>query len=387
MKFLFYLTFSFSLLISHDAHATTPAQGTTNFNSLAQMNLTGGVTVPTPTTVTNVGSLGWDFTINTEGGNVTMSTAGAGVSGASDVCIRMTRSTAGFFIISGGVKSNDGSAFLLNHVYLKINLFTGSSADMTITGYRNGVAVTGATKTITGISSSAAWTLFDLSSISGFGNVNEFRFTQAGSSSAQLSVYAIDEIDIAAAVPLPLTLINFSGLRQDNTVRLNWTTASEQNTANFEIQRSDNTVTYLPVGTIAAAGLSVSPRHYQYNDNLPIPSAGKYFYRLKMTDLDSRSTYSPVISIDANSTSFGLAAYPNPVGSSTTLSANSPATRNALLTVTEMGGRRVVSKPVYLQKGSNVLPLSFFGGLQKGVYLLQLASKDQTETIRLLKTD
>ena len=386
MKRSLHLILSVSLLMAHTCYATAPSMGTTNFNSLAQANLTGG-NVATPATVTNAGSLGWDFTVNTDGGMVSLTSAGAGVSGAADVCIRFNRSTANFFVISSDIRSNDASAFKLNHVYLKVNLFSGTTADMTLTGYRNGVAVSGATKTITGITTNPTWTIFDVSAIAAFNNVTEFRFTQAGSSSAAISFSAIDEIDIAAAVPLPLTLDIFSAQRQDNTVLLNWTTLQEQNTAWFEIQRAADATNYEAVGKVQAAGNSERPLHYEFIDHLPAPATPKYYYRLKMTDLDGRFTYSPIVSIGILAGAFNLTAYPNPLVRTATLNATSTATENALLTLTDMSGRQVLVRPVFLQKGSNILPLPFFEGLGKGIYQLRLATHEKTGTIRLLKTD
>jgi len=387
MKKILRFTFTISCLIAHTCYATAPSIGTTNFNSLPQSNLTGG-SVASPATVTDVGSLGWDFTATADGGLVSLTAAGAGVTGSTDVCIRFNRSTAGFFIISSGIKSNDGSAFKLNHVYLKVNLFTGStSADMTLTGYRAGVAVPGATLTITGITTNPTWTNFDVSGIAAFNNVTEFRFTQAGSSTSQISFTAVDEIDIAAAVPLPLTLGIFSGQRQENTVILNWTTLLEQNTASFEIQRATDAKNYAPVGTVPAAGNSVLPVNYAFNDALPLPSAAEYYYRLKMTDLDGRYTYSPIVIVDGSIQSFGLRAFPNPMTSATTLTANVAAAENATLTVTDISGRQLLVRPIRLQKGSNTLPLTFFGGLGKGIYQLRLITSHATASVRLLKTD
>lgn len=373
-------------LIAHTCYATTPSIGTTDFNSLPQSNLTGG-NVPTPATVTDVGSLGWDFTMTADGGDVSLTAAGAGVTGPSDVCIRFNRATAGFFFISAGIRSNDGSAFKLNHVYLKVNLFSGATADMTLTGYRNGVAVPGATKTITGITTNPTWTIFDVSGIPAFDNVTEFRFTQAGSSTAQISFAAIDEINIAAAVPLPLAFGTFSGRRQENTVILDWTTLMEQNTAWFEIQRSADANNYIPVGKVPAAGNSTSPVHYAFNDDLPFPPAAQYYYRLKMADLDGHFTYSPIVSVRAAATSAGLSIFPNPLTSASALAADATAEEEATLTVTDMLGKQVLTRPVHLQKGNNILPLTFFSGLGKGIYQLRLVTQHTAAAIRLLKTD
>jgi hypothetical protein len=385
MKTLLYLLATTLLLTGNISYAAAPPTGTTNFNALTTSTLLAATA--SPGAVSNVGASGWNFTVASPGGNVSMSINGAGVTGVSDICIRLNRLTVGLSITSTATQSNDGSPFRLNHVYLKVTLVAATTADMVLTGYNNGAPVPGAVKTITGITSTPTWTNFDVSAMTAFNHIDEFRFTQAGTTTAQIGIAFIDEIDIATPVPLPLTLGNFSGQRQDNTVTLDWTTLMEQNTARFEIQRTENAASYQTIGTIQAAGNSALPLNYEFIDNLPVAPAAQYYYRLKMIDLDDRYTYSPIVILNGPNSPFTFSAYPNPLQNTTTLTATSPSAGNAQLTVTDMAGRQLLTRPIYLQKGSNTFPLPFFGGWQKGIYIVQLVSRDQRQTIRLLKTE
>lgn len=381
------MLFCAALLSSLSSRATAPAIGITNFNSLTAGALLGST--PSPATASNVGSLGWDLTITVPGSNVSMSIQGNGANpgGASDLSIRMNRLTAGFSVQIISVKSNDGSAFQLKYAYLKLNIFSGSSADMTITGYKSGVAVTGATKTITGILTNPVWTQFDVSAIAAFGNVDEFRFTQAGTSSAVLSFEAVDEINIGAPVTLPLVLTDFSGLLSGSSVQLHWITAQEENTAYFEIQRGTDGADYTPVGKLAAAGNSSVALAYSYTDLLPAVMSPDYFYRLKMADLDGRFTYSPVLVIGASPGPLHLSVYPNPFHQQVTITLASPVTDKAVITVTDMAGHRVLEQVSPLQKGTNILPLSSLSQLGKGTYLFTIVTGQQKQTIELLKLE
>lgn len=370
--------------------ATAPTIGITSFNSnfSAQVNLLG--VTPSPGTVDNPGSCGWDFTVASPGGSVSMAAAddGADPGGTTDFCIRGSRSTAGFFVQTMSIKSDDGSAFRLQYVYLKINLFTGStSADMTITGYKGGVAVTGATKTITGILTNPVWTQFDVSAIAAFGDVDEFVFTQAASSSAQITFEAIDQIDIASPVTLPLTLTNFTGRLSGSSVLLDWVTASEENTSYFEVQRGTNGSVYDSLGKVLAAGNSTSARQYQYTDALPPAPSAAYFYRLKMADIDGHFTYSPVVEISPSPASLTLSATPNPFRQQITLTVGSPGQDNVVFTLSDMSGRSLLTQSVPIQKGSNTITLQTPGQLEKGVYLLTISTKSKKQTVELLKSD
>jgi hypothetical protein len=203
------LLISFILLLSGRLSAqTAPVIGITTFNNAfsASMSLLGSTA--SPGTVLNVGSTGlmgtgWDMTITAPGGNVSMSaqTNGANPGGASDFCIRMNSLSAGISEIPA-VKSDDASAFSLQYAYLKLNITAGAPANMTITGYLNGVAVSGAVMTVNGIATQT-WTQVNVSTVTAFQNINEFRFTQAVTSSATITFEEVDQIDIAAAVILP----------------------------------------------------------------------------------------------------------------------------------------------------------------------------------------
>jgi len=380
-----------SSIADRSVAATAPSPGTTNFD-----NAFSGATVlvnnqPSPQTALNVGTLvatGWDFTATAPTDNVSISAqAGGPTNVASDLYIRLNRQTPGKTMTAGGVKSNDGSAFSLQSFYLRIA--ASASANIVITGYRSGVAVTGATTTIT--LANNVWTLITVSTVlSGglpaFRSVDEFRVTQAVSTSAQIGNFSIDAITIAAA-PLPLTLTSFSGQAEGNNVQLEWTTSMEQNTRYFEVQRGTDGAGYISVGHLPAAGNSNLPLHYSYTDPLPPTMAPDYFYRLKMADLDGRFTYSPVLQIDAPPGSLRLSIYPNPFRQQTTINVESPVQDKAVITITDMGGRRLLEQIIPLQKGSNILPLPAISQLEKGGYLFTISAGLQKQTIQAVKME
>ena len=384
-----------SLLSSGILAATTPVNGTTTFNNA--FSATGNLlaSTPSPATVTNVGNTseptgilptGWDFTVTAPGANVSLAAiaAGANPGGGSDFCIRVNSLTVGTSVQTAAVKSNDGSAFDLQTVYLRLNITAGAPANITITGYRSGSAVIGATATVTGIATNT-WTLFDISAVAAFANVDEFRFSQVVTS-ATISFMAIDQITIAAT-SLPLTLINFSGQRAGNDVRLDWTTASEQNTALFEVQRGTNGADFSAVGQVQAAGNSTQTLQYTYTDALPTASATAWLYRLKLADLDGRFTYSPVLRISAPATGLSFSAYPNPFRQQVVITAEAAEAGKAQLTMRDMGGKLLLRQDLSLQKGASSFSLPSTAQLGKGIYLLNIATSHGQQTLRLVKTE
>ncbi|MBT9393733.1 T9SS type A sorting domain-containing protein [Hymenobacter sp. NST-14] len=110
--------------------------------------------------------------------------------------------------------------------------------------------------------------------------------------------------------PLPVELTDFTATLQGPHALLRWSTASETNSARFEVQRSRNGHTYELVGDREAAGSSPSPRHYQWLDR-EVP-AGLLYYRLRQLDQDGKATFSAVVTLRRAGAVAGLVAYPNP---------------------------------------------------------------------------
>jgi hypothetical protein len=81
-------------------------------------------------------------------------------------------------------------------------------------------------------------------------------------------------------------------VKQGTTALVQWQTAQEQNSKDFTIQRSSDGVKYTGIGSVPAAGNSNAILNYSFVD--PSPVVGKNYYRLLQSDLDGKSSYSPV---------------------------------------------------------------------------------------------
>jgi len=129
---------------------------------------------------------------------------------------------------------------------------------------------------------------------------------------------------------VPVELVSFSANVSDNSVTLNWITATELNNSGFEIERSPSQNPSLKEGTLEnfnwkiigfvdGQGTSNEQHSYSFSDdNL---SAGNYSYRLKQIDFDGTFSYSNEVQVDLNlPQAFSLEQnYPNPFNPSTTI--------------------------------------------------------------------
>ena len=121
----------------------------------------------------------------------------------------------------------------------------------------------------------------------------------------------------SSPTPLPVRLLSFSGKTVDKINLLAWTTATEQNNAGFEVERSRDGATFEIIGFVRGNGNSTSQKDYGFTDNQPF--AGINYYRLKQTDFDGKYEYSNTISLKNASTTNGVFVYPNPSSESITI--------------------------------------------------------------------
>jgi len=114
--------------------------------------------------------------------------------------------------------------------------------------------------------------------------------------------------------PLPVVLTSF-GVRRlagAGTAEISWTTATQQNSASFAVERSANPAEgFVAIGQVAAAGTSTICHTYSLRDAAAATQAGVPYYRLRQVDADGHATLSAV-AVLAAPVQAGFTLYPNP---------------------------------------------------------------------------
>ena len=101
--------------------------------------------------------------------------------------------------------------------------------------------------------------------------------------------------------PLPIQLLSFNAVKNNQQVDCKWSTAIEFNNDFFTIERSKDAINFDPIGIVDGAGNSNSILNYSLTDYHPL--AGINYYRLRQTDFDGHSTLSEIRSVNMNETS------------------------------------------------------------------------------------
>lgn len=107
--------------------------------------------------------------------------------------------------------------------------------------------------------------------------------------------------NVTTAGSLPVKLLRWEAIANNNIVKLQWTSSSEINTSHFIIERSQDGARYNSIATINAAGNSSHNVDYNFEDKNPI--RGRAYYRLKMVDVDGKFEYSTIRTVNVSSTS------------------------------------------------------------------------------------
>lgn len=118
------------------------------------------------------------------------------------------------------------------------------------------------------------------------------------------------KITVSYTTPLPVELIQFDATQNNNSVVMNWSTATEINNDHFDVERSADGYHFESIGTIAGAGNSVLTNYYNFVDLYP--NQGANYYRLKQVDFDGTSVYSYVIAVEIGNSSSIISIFPNP---------------------------------------------------------------------------
>jgi len=111
--------------------------------------------------------------------------------------------------------------------------------------------------------------------------------------------------------PLPVELLYFTAECKPQGTALRWATASEVNSAYFELQRSDNMIHWTLLKTIPALGFHSSTYHYPEVLDTE-PSQATRYYRLKQVDFDGKHEYFQAVAAFCPGSATAISLYPNP---------------------------------------------------------------------------
>ncbi len=176
--------------------------------------------------------------------------------------------------------------------------------------------------------------------------------------------------------PVPIKLVEFNVKENGAKNLLQWITATESNSAHFDIERSSDAQVYKIIGRVNASGFSTNQVNYNFTDADPLK--GINFYRLVMTDKDGKFEYSKIVSITRKEYhTIGITHIALSAGANTaSLIISSSKAQTANLSIIDISGRSILNTQVSLQKGNTTISKST-SVLTQGIYYVKLYTPEE----------
>ncbi len=228
------------------------------------------------------------------------------------------------------------------------------------------------------------WTIASITdttiTLPGLSSITDYDYACEAVGSAGRSGFTATQTFTTLGGPLPINGVDITAKRQGANVLVSWTTQSEQNSASFDIERSDDGINFIKIGQVQAAGFSTYLRSYRFTDFNVAKSL--LFYRLKMVDADGSyklSTIKVVAKTAADMQEFLL--YPNPAISYVNIALMEAAAKDLQLQVTNQMGQIV--KSIRVSTGTQLIKIDV-SQLPKGIYAVVLIGNDAVQVKKLI---
>jgi hypothetical protein len=177
-----------------------------------------------------------------------------------------------------------------------------------------------------------------------------------------------------ASVSLSLKDISAENLGTSNIV--SWSTASEDEGALFNIERSTDGRTFSKIGTVKGKGTAAE---YRFTD--AEAATGYSYYRVEMVEPGGNSFYTKIVSARvAAQGSVAMTAFPNPATDKVTVTLSDNAGENATIEVLDFTGKSLTSQSV--TGNSTVVDMN---NLPAGMYILKYIDGTNRASIKINK--
>ena len=171
---------------------------------------------------------------------------------------------------------------------------------------------------------------------------------------------------------LPVELLSFTAYPlENNTVQLQWETASERGNDYFMIERSVDGFKFENIDFVQGAGDSFTTLLYECIDKNP--NIGFNYYRLKQVDFDGTFTYSDIEVVKFDNPGITLTIYPNPSTEFVNVKRSS-ADESTQIQIFDQAGRLVFEDNWLAKDFHKQLQLAH---LPKGVYMLAVHTANE----------
>ena len=185
---------------------------------------------------------------------------------------------------------------------------------------------------------------------------------------------------------LPVELVSFAGKQVDETIQLNWKTASETNNDYFTLEHSTDATNFEYLATVNGKGTEVSSTSYRELHTRPI--SGTNYYRLSQTDFDGTTEVFEVIAVNFKTGKTEAVIQPNPVreGLLNLKYISAEDDDDLEIEVVDISGRVLLQRKIAIVEGLNYLEFPI-EDWSNGVYYLRAIQGREIKSIKFVKVE
>ena len=180
---------------------------------------------------------------------------------------------------------------------------------------------------------------------------------------------------IISSTPVAVTLVNFTAIQNNGGVKLNWQTALENNTKQFDIEYSVDGNLFTYAGKVASGNPAGAPYSFLHS----ITYDGSIFYRLKIVDNNGSYKYSGIIKLVLNNNAKNSIA-PSVI-SNGIMNVNLTNHSYKSLEVISMNGIVVLKTDITRRSGNIKIPVN---KLADGIYVVKLINNLKTNSQKII---
>ena len=174
-------------------------------------------------------------------------------------------------------------------------------------------------------------------------------------------------------VAFPVELISFNGTYINNSIQLEWQTASELNNQKFIIERLSVTdQNFMPIGEMGGNGTTNDVSFYYFEDKNPLP--GSNFYRLRQVDFDGQHHYSAILEVGTAEDQLHISIQSNGLSDQLDMNIFSPESKDLEVQVFSTNGNLLISRAQTFIEGTNQVSVKT-SALAPGLYFVRLVDE------------
>ena len=184
---------------------------------------------------------------------------------------------------------------------------------------------------------------------------------------------------VTGAVVLPVSLIDFKASIVNGSGLLQWSTGSELNSRDYNIEKSADGINFYKIGTVKAAGNSSTVVYYNFTDS---KLNALNYYRLRINDIDGKNTLSNTVLLKYNDARQNLLVLNNPFTSEINIKLSQLPAQKIFVELFDQKGSRVYNKTF---KSDTEIKVNALYNLTGGTYFLKATVDGVTYTNKVIK--